>query len=174
MTTQASNTQTANTETYFDLHTTGVGYVNRIREVKVKKGSFWACDIAALHGSKDEVETTRFDCRISGQEAERLIKRCVDAQTAEKKIIIGFKLGDLSAETFEYKTGTKKGETGISLKARLLYVGWIKVDGEMVYQAPKQPKTDLPEHASNEQTDQSQAIEGELLDPEESNDAVAA
>lgn len=167
-------TQTSNTETYFDLHITGVGYVNRIREVKIKKGSFWACDIAALHGASDDVETTRFDCKVSGQEAEKLIKRCVEAQAAEKKIIIGFKLGDLSPETFEYKTGTKKGEIGISLKTRLLYISWIKVDGALVYQAPKQPKTDLANSAVNGQSDENGAIEGELMDPEEGEDVAVA
>ena len=37
---------------YFDLHITGIGYVNRIRTVPVKRGkSFYAVDISALHGS---------------------------------------------------------------------------------------------------------------------------
>ena len=58
-------TQTQETK-YFDLHVHGIGYVNRIREVPVKRGNpFWACDIAALHGAEDDVEFTRFDCRVS-------------------------------------------------------------------------------------------------------------
>ena len=41
---------TSNEKSYFDLHITGLGYLNRIREVKPKKGdSFLACDIAALN-----------------------------------------------------------------------------------------------------------------------------
>ena len=36
--------------TYFNLHTVGIGYLNRVREVQVRRGQpFMACDIAALH-----------------------------------------------------------------------------------------------------------------------------
>jgi len=131
-----NSTQNQNTK-YYDLHVHGVGYVNRIREVSVKRGEpFWACDISALHGAEDAIEYTRFDCRVSGAEATKLIKRLDKACQEEKKILIGFKLGDLYAESFVYQKGKKQGETGVSLKARLLYISWIKVDGESVYKAP--------------------------------------
>jgi predicted Zn-dependent protease len=133
--------QTNPNSAYFDLHISGLGYLNRIREVLVKRGEpFWACDIAALHGAKEDVQTTRFDCRVSGSEAEKLIKRCEQAEKEHKKILIGFKLGDLYAETFVYEKGDKKGQTGVSLKARLLFISWIKVDGDMVYKAPARPE----------------------------------
>ena len=137
---------TPNPTKYYDLHIHGIGYVNRIREVPVKRGdSFWACDISALHGAEDAIEYTRFDCRVSGTEAAKLIKRLDKACQEKKKILIGFKLGDLYAETFTYEKGDKQGETGISLKARLLSIGWIKVDGESVYSAP--PKAEaVKEH----------------------------
>jgi len=145
-------TSTQNTPKYYDLHIHGVGYVNRIREVKVKRGEpFWACDISALHGAADSVEYTRFDCRVSGTEAAKLIKRLDKACQEEKKILIGFKLGDLYAESFVYQKGSKKGETGVSLKARLLYISWIKVDGKPVYSAPKASVTDNAEDSENEQ-----------------------
>lgn len=139
---------TQNKTKYFDLHVHGVGYVNRIREVPVKRGdNFWACDIAALHGAEDSVEYTRFDCRVSGSEAEKLIKRCAKACEEKKKILVGFKLGDLYQDVFTYEKGEKAGQTGVSLKARLLYISWIKIDGESVYTAP-------PKDASNsEETD---------------------
>lgn len=44
---------------YFDLHTSGIGYLNRTREVSVRKGNpFMAVTIAALQGAADEVEYT--------------------------------------------------------------------------------------------------------------------
>ena len=148
MTTSTEN----NTQKYYDLHIHGVGYVNRIREVPVRRGdSFWACDISALHGAADAVEYTRFDCRVSGTEASKLIKRLEKACQEEKKILIGFKLGDLYAESFEYRQGKKKGETGVSLKARLLYISWIKVDGESVYTAQKAEKPGEEPQAQTEQ-----------------------
>src|SRR3546814_1281032 len=73
---------------YFDLHITGLGYLNRIREVKPKKGdAFLACDIAALNGPSDDVSYVRFDTRVSGSEAQHLVRRCIQAVDAEKKAI---------------------------------------------------------------------------------------
>jgi len=36
---------------------------------------------------------------------------------------------------FTYEKGDKKGQPGASLKGRLLFIGWIKVDGQTVYEA---------------------------------------
>ncbi len=110
---------------FFDLHITGLGYLNRIREVKPKKGdAFLACDIAALNGPSDKPEYRRFDVRVSGSEAQHLIRRCVPAVEAERKVLIGFRLGDLWTDIFTYSKGKRVGEQGISLKARLLFVSW--------------------------------------------------
>jgi len=122
---------------YFDLHTTGVGYLNRARVVKMKKGEFLAVAISALRGATDSVEYTRFDCRVSGSEAQAVVRQLQPAIDAEKKVLVGFKIGDLYAETFTYDKGQKAGQTGVSLKAHLLLIQWAKVDGETVYQAPR-------------------------------------
>ncbi len=122
---------------YFDLHTSGVGYINRIREVNVPKGSnFMACTIGALRGSKSDVDYTYFDCRVSGAEASKIIVKLKEACDAKKQIFAGFKVGDLYSETFIYKNGNKKGQTGVSLKAHLLYLSWVKIDGDTFYTAP--------------------------------------
>jgi hypothetical protein len=135
---------TSTEKSYFDLHITGLGYLNRIREVKPKKGdAFLACDIAALNGPSDDVSYVRFDTRVSGSEAQHLVRRCIQAVEAEKKVMIGFRLGDLWTDTFTYSKGKRAGEQGVSLKARLLFVSWIKVDGKLVYKAePKPTETD--------------------------------
>ncbi|WP_353980870.1 STY4534 family ICE replication protein [Salinicola endophyticus] len=145
---------------FFDLHITGVGYVNRIRQVTPKRGDpFWACDISALNGPATDVEYRRFDCRVSGAEAERLVKKFAatvadrkEKGLSEPKILVGFKLGDLYADLFTRTKGDRAGETGVSLKARLLFINWVKVDGEKVYEAPRreeapsdQPPADTPQ-----------------------------
>jgi len=118
---------------YFDLHITGIGYLNRVREVEVKRGKpFLAVDISALHGAADNVQYTRFDCRVSGKEAQDLVRELMPAVAADKKVLVGFKLGDLYAETFTYQQGERQGETGVSLKARVLKLSWAKVDGQAV------------------------------------------
>ena len=135
---------------YFDLHITGLGYLNRIREVQPRKGdAFLACDIAALNGPSDSPDYRRFDVRVSGSEAQHLIRRCQQAVEAERKVLIGFRLGDLWADTFTYSKGKRAGEQGVSLKARLLFVSWIKVDGQLVYNAePKATDDTSPEPVS--------------------------
>ncbi|NWA23962.1 DUF3577 domain-containing protein [Pseudomonas gingeri] len=122
---------------YFDLHTTGIGYLNRIREVSVRKGKpFMAVTVAALRGSSDEVEYTYIDCNVVGEEAERLIRRCQDAVNNKgKKVLVSFRIGDIWPDTFTYDKGDKIGKTGVSLKGRLLFIGWVKVDGGTVYEA---------------------------------------
>ncbi len=143
-----SNTST-NEAQYFDLHTTGVGYFNRIREVNPRKGKpFMAVTVSALKGSTDSVEYTYIDCNVVGEEADKLIRRCQQAVEAEKKVLVGFRIGDIWADTFTYQKGPKQGQTGVSLKGRLLYIGWIKVDGEMVYQAKPASPTDQEEQAA--------------------------
>jgi hypothetical protein len=121
---------------YFDLHITGLGYLNRIREVAPKKGdSFLACDIVALNGPSDKAEYRRFDVRVSGNKAQQLVRRCIQAVNDKRKVLIGFRLGDLWTDTFVYEKGQNAGKHGVSLKARLLFVSWIKVDGKQVYKA---------------------------------------
>jgi CRISPR/Cas system-associated endoribonuclease Cas2 len=119
---------------YFDLYTTGIGYLNRVREVTPKEGSpFWSVTIAALRGSVDDVQYTYFECRVSGQQAQKLVQQLKQPVEGELKVLIGFTLSDLFAEAFTYKNGDKAGETGVSLKARLLRIGWAKVDGQPFY-----------------------------------------
>ncbi len=119
---------------YFDLHTTGIGYLNRIREVTPKEGTpFLSVTIAALRGSVDNVQYTHFECRVSGRQAQQVVRQVKPAVEGKLKVLIGFTLSDLYAETFTFKNGDKSGETGVSLKARLLRVAWAKVDGQPFY-----------------------------------------
>lgn len=118
---------------FFDLHANGVGYLNRIRIVKPKKGDeFYACSISAMRGSMDDVEYTKFDLRVSGSDAKEAIKFLESAVNAKKAVIVGFKLGDFYPEIFTFEKGEKKGETGIVIKGRLLQVKFAKVDGAPV------------------------------------------
>ena len=119
---------------YFDLYTTGIGYLNRVREVTPKEGPpFCSVTIAALRGSVDDVHYTYFECRVSGQQAQKLVQQLKPAVEGKLKVLVGFTLSDLFAEAYIVKNGDKAGETGVSLKARLLRVGWAKVDGQPFY-----------------------------------------
>lgn len=139
----------ATEKSYFDLHTTGIGYLNRIREVQPKKGQpFLACDIAALNGESNDVVYVRFDTKVAGEDAQHLVRRCMPAAEAKKRILIGFKLGDLWTDLFTYSKGQNAGKPGISLKARLLFISFIKIDGKQVYKAESKPVSDDESHAA--------------------------
>lgn len=122
---------------YFNLHTTGLGYLNNIRLVEPKKGQpFYSCDIAALVGDSSKPEYRFFNCNVVGKETENLVKRCQDAVNANKKVLIAFVMSDLWFDTFTYqKDGKnhKKGDIGVALKGRLINIKMIKVDGELKY-----------------------------------------
>ena len=127
---------TNETKQYFDLHTTGIGYLNRVREVTPKEGEpFLSITIAALRGSVDNAQYTHFECRVSGKQAQELVRKLKPAVEDSAKVLIGFTLSDLYAEVFTFKNGDKAGETGISLKTRLLRIAWAKVDGQPFYTA---------------------------------------
>jgi len=118
---------------YFDLHTSGIGYLNRVRKVTPKRGEpFWAVDVSALHGSADAVQYTRFDCRVSGRKAQEIIQMLARSIKDKRKVLVGFKIGDIYPDLFTYQSGDKEGQTGVSLKGRLLAIAWAKVDGEFV------------------------------------------
>ncbi len=66
----------------------------------------------------------------------------------DHKVLVGFKLGDLYIDTFEYKQGEKQGQTGVSLKARLLKLNWVKVDGQP-YLLPSDQEQEQVQQAVN-------------------------
>ena len=119
---------------YFDLQTTGIGYLNRVRQVTLEEGApFWSVTVAALRGSVDNAQYTHFECRVSGKQAQEVIRRLQPAVEGRLKVLVGFTLSDLNPETFTFKQGDRAGSTGISLKARLLWIAWAKVDGQPFY-----------------------------------------
>jgi hypothetical protein len=116
---------------YFDLLTTGLGYINRVRAVTPEEGNpFLSVTLAALRGSADNAQYTHFECRVAGRQAKAVVQELRAAVEGDHKVLIGFTLSNLYPEVFTYKRGEKTGQTGISLKARLLRIGWAKVDGE--------------------------------------------
>jgi hypothetical protein len=134
---------------YFDLHINGIGYLSRAREVKPKRSTpFLAVDVTAIHGHADDVQRVRFDAKVAGSEAQKVIRDLMDTiNDRDRKVLAAFKLGDLYLDQFTYEAGEKAGQTGISLKTRLLRLAWVKVDGEFVYRAPLDTASALPDQA---------------------------
>ena len=129
----SESTQASSQPSYFNLHVEGVGYLNRVRTVKPKKGQeFLACTVAALRGSDSDVCYTKFDCRVSGADAQAIVKRLENDVAADKAVIIGFRIADIYPEMFTFEKGDRKGQPGVSIKGRLLRIKFAKVNGEPI------------------------------------------
>jgi len=131
---------------YFNVLIDCFGYLNRIREPPAGKGkrtagTFMACSIAALQGPTDKPEYCYFDAKVTGRDAQHLIRRCQPAVDAKRKVLIGVRLSDpwidQCTNPDDHKDPKKRGQPGASLKVRLLLIKWIKVDGKTVYARPK-------------------------------------
>ena len=126
----SEQSQASTPSSFFNLHVEGVGYLNRVRTVKPKKGQeFLACTVAALRGSDTDVCYTKFDCRVSGADARAVVKRLEDDVMADKSVIIGFRIADIYPELFTFEKGERKGQAGVSIKGRLLRIKFAKVNG---------------------------------------------
>ena len=150
---QQSSTNSSNApaqgKQYYDLHTRGLGYLNRTRMVNTKgKGGrrgepFLACSINALHGDREDPNTSLFDCRVSGNDAQRIVQAVTPDVEAKKKVTVGFTIGDIYAHVYERKVKKQDadgkwretGETEIAslIKGRLLQITYVKIDNDEVY-----------------------------------------
>jgi hypothetical protein len=144
-----ASTAAAGDKKFFDLHTRGIGYLNRTRWVTIKgKGgrradTFLCCSVNALHGDADNPDNTLFDCRVSGTDAQQIVQAVMPAVEAKKKVLVGFAIGDIFAHVYERKVKTKGAdnqwretgemETASLIKGRLIQIGYVKIDDEVVY-----------------------------------------
>jgi len=114
----------------FNLITEGCGYLNRVREVPIKKGQpYLACTINALEGVEGSVEYVSFDLKIVGRQAKEAINLLRQAVDDKQKVFVGFRAGSPRPDFYEY---TKDGETRQveGFKARLLQLTFALVNGE--------------------------------------------
>jgi hypothetical protein len=140
---------------FYDLHVTGLGYLNRVRMVKPAKGdAFMACSISALRGEWNKEgsvkpDATKFDVRVYGKDAIDAIEVLKPHGDEKRKIMIRFKLGDIYPEVFTYQKdqgGFKKGDTGVMIKGRLLKITNAWVDGNAVALPGYPENDDAAEH----------------------------
>ncbi len=115
---------TSNEKSYFDLHTSGIGYLQRIREVPVRGGRraqpFLACTVAAMFGSAKDPSYRYFDVKVSGSEAKKLVQRYIGIEDQRQRPLIRFRIGDLWGDAYIRPKGQRKGEAAANLKGRLL------------------------------------------------------
>ncbi|SCK28569.1 Protein of unknown function [Variovorax sp. HW608] len=156
---------------YFNLHVSGIGYLNRIRWVETRRGGrradpFLSCSINALHGSSDDPNRTYFDVKVSGEDAIALIEELKPAVDAGSKVLVSFKLGDIYPHLYERKVRDPQGrdtgqfEHATLIKGRLILINTAKVDGELVYRR----ETDADEAQPAQQLEADDALAPEAVE----------
>lgn len=155
-----------NENTYFDLHTSGIGYLNRARVVKPTAGKkfkpFTAVSISALFGSSEDIQYSRYDVTCVTQDTAELIQQYQDEINNDtSKVICQFVISDSYAEPFK----TNDNEMRAVNKGRLLSLRFIKIDGVIVYQEEKKV-------FENENESNSEAPTDQAIDPGDSVDAI--
>lgn len=132
---------------YFNLITTGVGYLSRYRVIKPANGdSYVRVNISALEGPKNEPSYVYFDNSIAGKTALQL---CQELQPAiddrDTKVLVGFSLGSARPISYVPTSGKHKGKQQTKIDARLLSLDWVRLkekggDYELVYERDKTPE----------------------------------
>lgn len=130
---QTQATTQAVSSNYINLHCTGIGYLGRVRTVKVRKGEdFIAASIRAMSGEKgvkDGIQFTPFDVKAVSEQAAAVLKEFMAlANSPDYRVTVQFRLGDFVLHSFTHEKGPKAGETGTVLKGRLLLIQrvWVK------------------------------------------------
>ena len=118
---------------YFDLFTTGIGYLNRVAEVAPEEGMpFLVVKIAALRGATTNLRKTFFDAKVSGNQAHEWVRLLVDDVNHGRNVLIRFRLSDLNGVVYAAKDESRDDPPCVSLRARLIGVDWARVDGQVV------------------------------------------
>lgn len=127
-------TENTHENPYFDLITTGIGYLNRARTVKPQQGSPYECvSIAALRGRSDSPSYSYLDCRIVGEQALLFIESFKeDINDRNTKVLVRFNVGDGEATSYELTQGENQGQRRHNIKGRLLKITWAKVGDQVI------------------------------------------
>lgn len=134
-----NNTTQTQEKKFFDLHTSGIGYLNRARTVTPGKGQpYEAVSIAALYGSADDPSYAYFDTIVVGSDAADFVRAYGDAiNDRNAKVLVRFKVGDGSASSYLVRSGDNAGNRNHIIKSRLLQITWASINGDVVLSTKK-------------------------------------
>jgi hypothetical protein len=139
------------TNAYYDIATHVDALVSNIRIVPVEEGEpYTACYLDALRGPRGRPKKTRYDVKVVGKVALSLIREYESPVKAGKEVQVQAVLGDTWVSEFTYDAGhPKAGKTGYMLKARLVSISSVAIDGQQVYSRSSPPKEPLKPRATD-------------------------
>ena len=118
-------------KSYFNQTLDGVGYLNRIEWLTPENGDpYLVATINSVVGPESKTWNTRFDCTVASTAREDLEFISANVvESADPKIFVAFRAGDLRLSTFVHKSGKNAGQTGVAARVRLMSLGYCSVDG---------------------------------------------
>ncbi len=120
------------TKKYNDLHTTAIGYLNRVRTVTPRQGdSYQAVSFTALMGEVTNPKYVYYDCnRAFGAALDKLIMLKDAINDDAKKVFVRVKLGDGYPDSYVIKDNKTGEETRRHvIKCRLLGITYASING---------------------------------------------
>lgn len=142
----------------------GRGFMNRIRTVVPKSGQPYMAVTMALEEGRvtdpKDLNKTYFECLVVGVDAKALLANHFtdengDVNGSDDVVVrAGVDLAGCEVSTYPYTKGAKAGQTGVSLRSRLLKIHYLTIDGELVF-TTKTDESDPSSEASEpaEQSD---------------------
>jgi len=133
-------------EHYYDIYVSACGFLNRLRTLKHDDGqTSLVCTFAALRGAKGErANPTYFDAKVVGDHTKTLLDQystVINDRT--RQVFVSVRLSDLYVKPYVRQKGERKGESGYSLKTRLLVVESLAIDGVVAYRRKDDPTVEL-------------------------------
>ncbi|MGP0016258.1 DUF3577 domain-containing protein [Pseudomonas sp.] len=141
MTTQTQ--PVAEEKKHFNMYLDCIGYLNNVSTITYHKQSYLKVSVTVLMGPADKVEYRYFSCTVVGTEAKQLISHCAQEINSGQTVVACFKLSGLWTRSFTHQTGEFRGQPDTRLISNLLSLSLIKIDGEVVYHAPKEEESDV-------------------------------
>jgi hypothetical protein len=153
MSNSTMNNSTQTESKFFDLHVSAFGYLNRYRVIGSGSRQFCAVTVAALRGSKDEVEYTYFDVIIRNQDVCSLLAGYAEQiNDRNTKVLASVTLSDIYAETF--------GEPAkATIKGRLIGLKTLNIAGETVFSSKL---VEAVEPASGESEQSADSVDSQM------------
>ncbi|MGD8594636.1 MAG: DUF3577 domain-containing protein [Gammaproteobacteria bacterium] len=145
---------------YIDLHTTGLGYLNRARMVAPDRGDpYLAVSISAIHGNVKKPNYTYYDCIVVGEAAYDFVKEHMETvNDRDHKVLVRFKVGDGVPDSYEVTKGDHKGKRRHVIKSRLLKISWAKIDDDVVLEPSETPEDKPTEQAISDDNNANVAV----------------
>lgn len=118
---------------YYDLLTTGVGYLDWIKEEQPEQGlPFWKVRVSALSGRIGSETRTKIYCTVHGTKTIQWIEKLQEALPYTRNIRISFCIADVDTELYYAQKGKNTGGAGTFLRGRLISINWVTVREERI------------------------------------------